>query len=202
MTDAFARLPRGRVLQYHNVTPAHFFAPYEPAVFRLAALGRQELSTLAGHTDAALGDSEYNRQELETLGFGNTGVFPIAVDFDRILQAPRQPALGRVLSDELQLPVRRPHRPQQEDRGFHPPRQHYKRYVDTDARFIFVGKTDGIPRYYDMVRALLTEFRCRPISFIFTGRSRTTISRPTIGRRVSISRSRNTRASVCTCSKL
>ena len=56
MTAAFASLPRGRVLQYHNITPAHFFAPYDAGVFRLAALGRQELATLAGHTDAALGD--------------------------------------------------------------------------------------------------------------------------------------------------
>src|SRR6187431_2382977 len=39
MTDAFARLPRGRVLQYHNITPAHFFAAYEPSIFRLLVLG-------------------------------------------------------------------------------------------------------------------------------------------------------------------
>ena len=37
MTEAFARLPRGRVLQYHNVTPARYFAPYDPALFRLAS---------------------------------------------------------------------------------------------------------------------------------------------------------------------
>src|SRR4029079_3164778 len=30
MTAAFASLPGGRVLQYHNVTPASFFAPYDP----------------------------------------------------------------------------------------------------------------------------------------------------------------------------
>src|SRR5918993_5593667 len=30
MTAAFARLPGGRVLQYHNITPAHFFAGYAP----------------------------------------------------------------------------------------------------------------------------------------------------------------------------
>src|SRR5215813_671911 len=40
MTAAFAALERGRVLQYHNVTPASFFAPYDPALFRLATLGR------------------------------------------------------------------------------------------------------------------------------------------------------------------
>src|SRR5437763_17009624 len=28
MTAAFASLPAGRVLQYHNVTPASYFAPY------------------------------------------------------------------------------------------------------------------------------------------------------------------------------
>src|ERR687888_110579 len=65
MTSAFASLRSRRVLQYHNVTPAAYFAPYDPALFRLAALGRQELATLAGRVDLALGDSEFNRQELE-----------------------------------------------------------------------------------------------------------------------------------------
>ena len=68
MTAEFARLPRGRVLQYHNVTPAHFFAPYDANIFRLAALSREDLRTLVGHTDIAFGDSEYNRQELRTWG--------------------------------------------------------------------------------------------------------------------------------------
>ena len=39
----------------------------------------------------------------------------------------------------------------------------------TDYRFIFVGKTDGVPRYYDMVRALLAEFQMPADRFIFTG---------------------------------
>src|SRR5512143_4701 len=39
MTAAFAALDRGRILQYHNVTPAAYFAPYDPALFRLASLG-------------------------------------------------------------------------------------------------------------------------------------------------------------------
>ena len=74
MSAAFARLPRGRVLQYHNITPAHFFAPYDPGIFRIAAFGRRELATLADATDLALGDSEFNRRELVELGFGKTGV--------------------------------------------------------------------------------------------------------------------------------
>jgi len=87
MTEAFAALSGRRVLQYHNITPAHFFAPYEPELFRLAVLGRRELATLAGRVDLALGDSDYNRRELDRLGFGDTGVMPIAVDTGRLKPA-------------------------------------------------------------------------------------------------------------------
>lgn len=80
MTAAFAALDGARILQYHNITPASFFAPYAPGLFRLAALGRRELASLRGQVDLALGDSEFNRQELEALGFERTGVLPIAVN--------------------------------------------------------------------------------------------------------------------------
>ncbi|RPI49964.1 MAG: hypothetical protein EHM55_22570, partial [Acidobacteria bacterium] len=59
MSGAFAALPHGRVLQYHNVTPARFFAPYAPALFRLASIAREELARLAPASERALGDSEY-----------------------------------------------------------------------------------------------------------------------------------------------
>jgi L-malate glycosyltransferase len=170
MTDAFAALPRGRVLQYHNVTPAHFFARYDAGMFRLAALGREELRRLVGHTDVALGDSEFNRQELEALGFANTGVFPIAVDPDRIRRAPRRPVLERVLGDGLTnfLFVGRivPNKKIEDHIRL---AEHYKRYVDTDYRFIFVGKTDALPCYYSAVRGLVTEFQMPVDRFIFTG---------------------------------
>ena len=61
MTSAFASLDGGRILQYHNVTPARFFAPYDPVLFRLATLGRQELATLVGRVDLALGDPRDRR---------------------------------------------------------------------------------------------------------------------------------------------
>ena len=50
------------MLYYHNVTPAHFFAPFDAGALRLSASrGRRELATLAGRVDLALGVSEYNR---------------------------------------------------------------------------------------------------------------------------------------------
>jgi len=170
MTEAFARLPRGRVLQYHNITPARFYAPYDPGIFRISVLGRRELASLAGRTDLALGDSEYNRRELEALGFGATGVFPVAVDLDRILNAPRTPSLERWLNDGLTnfLFVGRMV-PNKKVEDIIRLAEHYKRYVDAHYRFIFVGRDDGVPRYTNMLRALIAELGWMPDRFLFTG---------------------------------
>jgi len=171
LTAEFARLPHGRVLQYHNVTPAHFFAPYDANVFRLASLSRQDLKTLVGHTDVALGDSEYNRRELEALGFENTGVFPIAVDTDRITKAPRRPALEKVLQADGFLNFLFVGRivPNKKIEDHILLAEMYKRYVDEQYRFVFVGRTDGIPRYFNAVQALIDRLRMPPGRFIFTG---------------------------------
>jgi glycosyltransferase involved in cell wall biosynthesis len=170
MTAEFARLPRGRVLQYHNVTPAHFFAQYDANIFRLAALSREDLKSLAGHTDLALGDSEYNRQELASLGFDNTGVFPIAIDTDRITRAAPVPVIEKMLSDGLPnfLFVGRI-APNKKIEDHIRLAEHYKRYVDAEYRFIFVGRTDAVPAYFEMIQGLISTYRMLPERFLFPG---------------------------------
>jgi len=170
MTEAFAALPHGRILQYHNVTPASFFAPYDPVLFRLATLGRRELGTLVGRVDLALGVSDYNRRELESLGFSATGILPLAVDLSRITKAAPLPALDEALDDEFVnfLFVGRI-APNKKIEDHIRLAEHYKRYVDAFYRFIFVGKVDAVPGYYAVIRSLMTEYRLLNERFIFTG---------------------------------
>jgi glycosyltransferase involved in cell wall biosynthesis len=170
MTAAFVSLERGRILQYHNVTPARYFAPYDPGLFRLASLGRQELATLVGYADLALGDSEFNRRELEALGFPHTGVFPIAVDTARVTRRVHLPALEEILDDGLVnfLFVGRI-APNKKIEDHIKLAEVYKRYVDAYYRFIFVGRYDVVPRYYSMIRALMADYRLLHDRFIFTG---------------------------------
>src|SRR5688572_21392062 len=170
MTAAFAEVAGTRVLQYHNITPASFFAPYDPQLFRLAALGRIELRSLVGKVDLALGDSEFNRQELEALGFTPTGVMPIAVNTERITNAPRRPALEKILGDGLIniLFVGRivPNKRIEDHIRL---AEIYKRYIDNYYRFIFVGRYDGVPAYYAQIRALVHEYDMLSDRFWFTG---------------------------------
>jgi glycosyltransferase involved in cell wall biosynthesis len=170
MTAAFGALGGGRILQYHNVTPAAFFAPYDPALFRLATLGRSELAGLVDRVDLALGDSEFNRRELEALRFRRTGVFPIAVDTSRLARPVVRPALERILADGFVnfLFVGRI-APNKRIEDHIRLAEHYKRYVDVYYRFIFVGRVDVVPRYYSTIRGLMAEYGLQNDRFLFPG---------------------------------
>ena len=170
MTAAFASLPgaTGAAVPQHHARP--LLRAVRSELFRLAALGRQELRSLVGHVDLALGDSEFNRQELEA-----DGVRPDGGDADRGGHGPhhRSAAAAGARDDSLgrldQHAFRRPNRAEQADRGSHRLAEVYKRYVDSYYRFIFVGRYDVVPRYYAQVRALIAEFQMLPDRFWFTG---------------------------------
>ena len=170
MTAALATLPGARVLCYHNVTPPHFFADYDRELVRLTTLGRHELQGLAGRVDLAAGVSDFNRRELEDMGFSPTTVLPLIVDTGRLTDAGRSPALERLLQDGLTnvLFVGRL-APNKKIEDHIRLAEHYKRYVDVYYRFIFVGRHEAVPRYYRAVRALVSEYRMLPERFWFTG---------------------------------
>jgi glycosyltransferase involved in cell wall biosynthesis len=128
------------------------------------------LATLAGRTDVALGDSDFNRRELEELGFKVTGVLPLAVDLGRITRAAPRPALERTLDDDFVnfLFVGRI-APNKKIEDHIKLAEHYKRYVDAYYRFIFVGKYDAVPRYYATIRALMSDYQLLHERFLFTG---------------------------------
>lgn len=170
MSERFGRLPGTRVLQYHNVTPAYFFAPFDAGLARMCQTGRDQLATLADRTDLALGVSEFNRSELEALGFERSGVLPIFVDTGRLRRAPAVPTLDKLLSEPFVniLFVGRI-APNKKIEDHIRLAEHYKRYVDFAYRFIFVGKVDAVPRYYDAIRGLVSEYRMMSDRFWFTG---------------------------------
>jgi glycosyltransferase involved in cell wall biosynthesis len=170
MSAAFGTLSRGRVLQYHNVTPAPFLAPFDQDLARLAARARAELGALASRTDLAVAPSDYSRRELQALGFTRTAVLPLIVDPTRLRQAERVPALEWILQDGLTniLFVGRI-APNKKIEDHIRLAEQYKRYVDAEYRFIFVGRTDAVPAYFEMIQGLISTYRMLPERFLFPG---------------------------------
>jgi len=70
--------PKGLI--YHNITPAEFFDNYRPDFAEILRSGRKELSELAKHVDASVGDSTFNASELAEHGFESPGVMPLCIE--------------------------------------------------------------------------------------------------------------------------
>jgi glycosyltransferase involved in cell wall biosynthesis len=147
-----------RILIYHNITPPEFFAPYDKGVAEFCRLGRELLPGLAC-CDLALGDSEYNRRELEEMGFdpGKTGVLPIFVNYGGLLERKKDERLlsmyegaFKVLFVGRAVPNKRI-----EDllRAFF----YYNRCVDSSSHLFLVGPS-WVDRYDEQLRWLADSF--------------------------------------------
>ena len=97
-------------------------------------------------------------------------MLPIAVDRSPLTDAEPVPAIERTLQDGLVniLFVGRI-APNKKIEDHIRLAEQYKRYVDVYYRFIFVGRYDAVPRYYDAVRGLIAEYKMLPDRFWFTG---------------------------------
>ena len=81
-------LPDRMVLVYHNITPPEYFVGVHTDLVRHCYSGRRELRAYVDRCDLALGDSEFNRQELEEFGFPRTGVLPVVPSFAHLEETP------------------------------------------------------------------------------------------------------------------
>jgi glycosyltransferase involved in cell wall biosynthesis len=87
-------LPDRMALIYHNITPPEYFVGVHRTLARQCFRGRRELQAYVDRCDLALGDSEFNRQDLEDLGFPVTDVLPVVPSFAHL----DEPADGFVAS--------------------------------------------------------------------------------------------------------
>ena len=81
------------IVDYHNITPAPFFARWEPALAATLAKGRRQLAELEARAALGLADSAFNAHELDELGYARTAVVPILLDIAALDATPPDPTL-------------------------------------------------------------------------------------------------------------
>jgi L-malate glycosyltransferase len=80
MADFLRERSEPLLVDYHNITPAAMYAPWEPHVGAELQAARRQLAELAPATRLAFADSSYNEAELVELGYSPTAVVPILFD--------------------------------------------------------------------------------------------------------------------------
>jgi glycosyltransferase involved in cell wall biosynthesis len=152
---------------YHNITPAHFFLGFHAHLAGLCYHGRRELEAFAPRTELGLGDSEFNRRELEEAGFEQTAVLPIVLDLAKY-DRPGSAVVERLYRDartNLLFVGRMIPNKKIEDliRVF----AAYQRYVNPVSRLLLVGDYRGHERYYQRLLDMVDYLRLDEV--VFTG---------------------------------
>ena len=152
-------LPERMVLVYHNITPPSYFLGVNPTLVPLCWSGRRELRAYAPRCDLALGDSEFNRRELDEIGFVRTGVLPVVPSF-RHLDVEPNPMMADEFDDgrtNILFVGRMIPNKRIDDliRFF----QAYRLKYDRRARLLLVGAQSGFEGYAAMLYDLISRLR-------------------------------------------
>jgi glycosyltransferase involved in cell wall biosynthesis len=159
-------LPDRMILVYHNITPPEYFVDVHPQLVQQCFVGRRELALYADRCDLALGDSEYNRQELEAAGFPRTGVLPVVPDFVHLSGTPNSMG-ARAYDDDwvnLLFVGRMIPNKRIDDliRWFHA----HKKWFNPRSRLLLVGSHGGFERYVAMLQEFIARLGTADVHFL------------------------------------
>lgn len=159
-------LPDRMALIYHNITPPEYFASVHRTLARQCFRGRREIHAYVDRCELALGDSEFNRQDLETLGFPRTAVLPVVPDFAH-LDEPPDPFVAQQFDDEWTNVVfvgRVIANKKIEDliRFFHA----YHTTANPRSRLLIVGVFSLFERYFAALTQMVDELNLTNVHFI------------------------------------
>ena len=83
-------LPDRMALIYHNITPPEYFVGIHRKLARQCFSGRRELQAYVDRCDLAMGDSAFNQEDLDSLGFPRTAVLPVVPGFSHLELPPNR----------------------------------------------------------------------------------------------------------------
>jgi glycosyltransferase involved in cell wall biosynthesis len=158
-------LPDRMALVYHNITPPEYFVGVHKQLVELCWKGRRELGAYVDRCDLALGDSEFNRRELDALGFPVTGVLPVVPDFSHLSGPPDWRVAGQFDDEKVNLlfvgrmiPNKRI---ENVIRIFHA----YRTRHNQNARLLLVGSHGGFEKYLTMLHHLVASLGTPDVHF-------------------------------------
>lgn len=154
---------------YHNITPSYFFRPYNGELEELLDFGRKGAAHLADKADFCLADSEYNKKELQELGYKcDITVRPVLIPFTDYAQRPDDAVIKRYDNDGYVnfLFVGRV-APNKKHEDVIKTFCSYQKHCNPKSRLIFVGSWQGTELYYRRLQRYVQALELENV--LFTG---------------------------------
>lgn len=155
------------VMRYHNITPYNFFEGYSSVLSELCWQGREQLKALRNDMEYCIADSEFNKRDLEKLGFKcKIEVLPILIPLSGYNKESDKNVIRRYKSDEyinILFTGRIAPNKRQENviSAFHM----YQKYYNPKSRLFIVGSYDGMSKYYNRLKRYVEELHVKNVYF-------------------------------------
>jgi glycosyltransferase involved in cell wall biosynthesis len=156
-----------KLLIYHNITPHEWFVDINNHLAYQCLIGRKQLELLQAYCPISLADSEYNRQELENLGYRDTGVLPIRLHFENFNGDPDRLTTDEYDDNRTNIIVVGRTIPNKRLEDCIKAFAYYQKFRNPLSRLIFVGMWQGFESYYGSLRAMTNDLSVQNV--VFTG---------------------------------
>ena len=168
VSKLFYRIPDKKIMIYHNITPHQYFIDYHRILTKECFKGRLELQRFTDKVDLALGDSEFNRRELEESGYRKTGVLPLLLDLAKF-DKKGDPVISRIFDNgkKTLLFVGRVI-PNKKFEDVIKTFYYYKKYFNPRSQLILAGDYRSMERYYFGLMNLASKLNIKDV--YITGR--------------------------------
>jgi glycosyltransferase involved in cell wall biosynthesis len=165
VSKMFFRVPDKKIMIYHNITPFEHYLDSHRILTRECYKGRLEIKLFVDKVDLALGDSEFNRQELEEVGYPQTGVLPLLLDFTKF-DREGDPVVEQIFANgktTILFVGRIIPNKKYEDiiKVFY----FYKKYFNRNSQLVLVGDYRGLERYLAGLLDLLKRLELTDVHF-------------------------------------
>ena len=163
--EVFLASAAKKIMVYHNITPAEYFAGFDDAVVAQLHTARFALRKVARHSDAVWTVSRFNAAELKAEGIDDVKVFPLLFSPER-LDVPPEPLIINKFTGHLKniLFVGRI-APNKRIEDLIMAFAWYHIAVNPFSRLIIVGSKQSAVRYYTMLRMLVGDLDLSNVCF-------------------------------------
>ena len=94
VADRWARHSAFKIANYHNITPLSLVGKWDGLLAAEVQLGREQMARYAEICDHVICDSDFNKSEMEELGYRSTKTIPVL--FDQLRGDPDQSKLSKL----------------------------------------------------------------------------------------------------------
>lgn len=155
-----------KIMIYHNMTPKDFFLPYNKKITLELENGVKQLENLKGHIDYILADSEYNKLDLEKIGFEcKIDIQPLIINFEEYEKNANEDIIKRYTANGTNIIFTGRIAPNKKQEDIIKVFYYYKNYIDANAKLFLIGSYNGTEKYYAKLRGFVKKLKLKDVYF-------------------------------------